>query len=79
MYSLTILDRCRQEILDVLHLVVHPYGHWSKYGVVFINDVSCFQCWLVELHEKVEVLVPFPPHVAVEELYVCSVEFFSVL
>ena len=43
-----------------------------------INDGYCFQCWLVHLHEKVEVGVPVFPHVSLEEVDVCIVEFFSL-
>ena len=43
-----------------------------------INDVSYFKFWLVHLYDKVEVGVPVPPHVSVEEIYICLVEFFSL-
>ena len=47
--------------------------------MICIDDGLCFKCWIMHLHEKVEIGVLFWTHVAVEEVDVFLIYFFYAI
>ena len=77
-YFADVFDWCHEELFGFLKLSVYPYGNRSQQGMIGIYDGSFSECYLVDIHEKVEFGVPISPHVSVEEVDVCIIQFFYV-